>query len=338
MKIVKNFIGSLIDAEVAQTTNSDAVDLSGAVGYFIQADLDVNTPSAKASDSGREQDTLTFPSVAGSTGGDYIVISTTNGQTWAAALNKSGADPEPTGAIWVAIPAGRKVNVDISGGTDAASVAALVETALDGLTGFTALCVTDDTAADGTMLLTHVAAGAVDVPVPHNEDDSGAGSISTANDFVGAASDIDLTDNKITYTAHGFSIGLKGQFTTSGTLPTGISAATDYFVIVVDANTYKIATSLNNANAGTAVDITALGLGEQTFTPTSLAGGSIKLQHRLDSTMDWEDVASSSVNVTADATETWEKIDPQYGEVRVVLTMTAGQIDADVKAVVNVLT
>lgn len=47
-----------------------------------------------------------------------------------------------------------------------------------------------------------------------------------------------------------------------GTLPTGISGATTYWAIVVDANTFKIATSRANALAGTpVVDITAAGGG-----------------------------------------------------------------------------
>lgn len=41
-----------------------------------------------------------------------------------------------------------------------------------------------------------------------------------------------------------------------GTLPTGLSAATTYYAIVVDANTFKLATTQPNALAGTQIDIT----------------------------------------------------------------------------------
>jgi hypothetical protein len=124
-----------------------------------------------------ETQTLTFPAKAASTGGDYIVFYDGNGLSWAAALNKSGADAAPTGAIYTAIPSGRKVNVDISAATTAASVAALVETAIDALTGLSAVITTDDSAADGTMLLTNLVAGNVISPVPKNANDSGVGSI-----------------------------------------------------------------------------------------------------------------------------------------------------------------
>lgn len=43
----------------------------------------------------------------------------------------------------------------------------------------------------------------------------------------------------------------------SQTLPGGLAEATDYFVIPVDANTFKLATSSANAIAGTAINITA---------------------------------------------------------------------------------
>lgn len=55
------------------------------------------------------------------------------------------------------------------------------------------------------------------------------------------------------------------QLTTSGTLPTGLSLATDYYVIKVTDTTCKFATSYANAVAGTAVDITGAGSGTHTI-------------------------------------------------------------------------
>lgn len=94
----------------------------------------------------------------------------------------------------------------------------------------------------------------------------------TAKDFVDG--DVNVSTEVISETAHGYLTGLKGQLTTTGTLPVGLSLATDYFIIRVDANSYKLATSRANAEAGTAVDITsAAGGGTHTFTPT--AGGTV---------------------------------------------------------------
>ena len=156
-----------------------------------------------------------------------------------------------------------------------------------------------------------------------------------AKNFVDA--DVSVADDTITETAHGYKTGLKGQFTNSGgALPGGISGGTDYFVIVVNANTYKIATSLVNANAGTAVNITsAAGGGTHTFTPIALAGGAVKLQQSLDDS-NWADVASSSQNFTATGIVGWNQDGVHYPYVRAVLTLTAGQVSAAITARITI--
>lgn len=77
-------------------------------------------------------------------------------------------------------------------------------------------------------------------------------------------------DDLCTATAHGLEIG-DGPFrlTTTGTLPAGLSLATDYWIIYVSDDTYKLATSLANAYAGTAVDITDAGTGTHTISDTA---------------------------------------------------------------------
>lgn len=148
----------------------------------------------------------------------------------------------------------------------------------------------------------------------------------SAKTFTAAASDL------ITISAHEFKTGLKGQVSTSGVLPAGLSASTDYFVIVVDANTIKLASSLSNANAGTAVDITDAGTGTHTFTATSIAGASVKLQASLDEVA-WIDISGATTGAIS-ATANFlvlEKVDPMYKYVRAVQAMTAGQMSTKVK-------
>ena len=58
----------------------------------------------------------------------------------------------------------------------------------------------------------------------------------------------------VTWTSHGFTVGdttIAVKFTTTGALPTGVTASTTYYVKAVDANTFNIATSADNALAGT---------------------------------------------------------------------------------------
>ena len=152
-----------------------------------------------------------------------------------------------------------------------------------------------------------------------------------ATDFEPA--DVTVAANTITETAHGYTTGLKGQFTTVTTLPAGLSLATDYFVIVVDANTYKVATNLANALAGTAVDITDQGVGTHTFTPTALAGGAIKLQKSNDQ-VNVADVAAAT-NITADGTVWFEVSAPAYSWVRRHVTLTAGRLSLTENVVVK---
>lgn len=51
--------------------------------------------------------------------------------------------------------------------------------------------------------------------------------------------------------------------TTTGTLPTGLVAATDYFYIRISDTTFKLATTYANAIAGIAIDIVTAGTGVQ---------------------------------------------------------------------------
>lgn len=69
--------------------------------------------------------------------------------------------------------------------------------------------------------------------------------------------DVTTADDTVTETSHGMFTGQRIQLTTSGTLPAGLSTSTDYYIIKVDVNTVKFASSESNAYAGTAVDITA---------------------------------------------------------------------------------
>jgi hypothetical protein len=79
--------------------------------------------------------------------------------------------------------------------------------------------------------------------------------------FNGATA-VDPTTDLITVTGHSFVTGEAVVYSNGGgTSITGLTTATTYYVIVVDANTVSLATSKANAIAGTAIDITADGVG-----------------------------------------------------------------------------
>lgn len=77
---------------------------------------------------------------------------------------------------------------------------------------------------------------------------------------------VDLTKNTITINRHGFHTSQAVLYdNNSGTNIGGIATTTDYFAIVVDSNTIKLASSTANALAGTALDLTTTPSGESQF-------------------------------------------------------------------------
>lgn len=126
--------------------------------------------------------------------------------------------------------------------------------------------------------------------------------------------------------ANNFTLGLVVQFTTSTTLPTGISAATNYYVVPISSTTYKVATSLANALAGTVVAYTDTGTGNQTATPVAIAGASIYLQGSNDNEATWVTVPNTSTSITADASFVVEVDYVRYAAYRAKVALTTGSV------------
>ncbi len=80
----------------------------------------------------------------------------------------------------------------------------------------------------------------------------------TANTFLPA--DVDIVTDTITITAHGFTTNQSVVFSSTGTLPTGLTANTVYYVRDVAANTFKVSATVG----GGAVNITVVGTGTHT--------------------------------------------------------------------------
>jgi hypothetical protein len=103
----------------------------------------------------------------------------------------------------------------------------------------------------------------------------------------------------------------------------------------VSANTVAFASSLVNAQAGTKINLTSQGTSGavNTFTPTSIAGATVKLQKSNDGTS-WADEGSST-NITADAVLWLEKADPTANYMRLAFTITAGRFSTSNTIVVK---
>lgn len=82
-----------------------------------------------------------------------------------------------------------------------------------------------------------------------------------------AAGDVNTGTDVITVSGgHGFNrSGFPFRVSSSGSLPTGLTAGTTYYAIYVSSTTFKVASSEANALTGTAIDITAAGSGTNTL-------------------------------------------------------------------------
>lgn len=135
-----------------------------------------------------------------------------------------------------------------------------------------------------------------------------------------------------TSTAHGFTTGLKVRLTTSSALPAPLQLATDYFVIVVTANTFKLASSLALALAGTPVTLSDAGVGNQTVTPVALAGATIGFYGSNVEEGDVWTLLATATAITVDGSSYYPPVATAqpplaYRRFKCVKGLTAGVVD-----------
>ena len=116
----------------------------------------------------------------------------------------------------------------------------------------------------------------------------------------------DTSTDFVTQNGHGLGNNTPIQFTTTGTLPTGITASTMYFAVSVTENTFKVATTPN----GTAIDLTGTPSGVHTlrrytgildsFTGVTVNSGTVAVGDRIYSRI--SSTLNSSMNFGADYT------------------------------------
>lgn len=82
-----------------------------------------------------------------------------------------------------------------------------------------------------------------------------------------ATTDVNTTTETLTITSHGYSHCHEVKFSTTGSAPSGLTNNITYYVIYVDTNTVKLATTFNNAVSGTAINLTSQGSGTHSLSP-----------------------------------------------------------------------
>ena len=91
-----------------------------------------------------------------------------------------------------------------------------------------------------------------------------------------------------------------------------------------------MASSAANALAGTAVDITDVGIdGPHTLTPASITGGAYKIQVSADDVTYFDitahDLLPVAANITVTANFYWDGLFPTFNYARVLFACTTGQ-------------
>lgn len=202
-----------------------------------------------------EVTTVTIPATADATQADYWHFVAQDGKKFAVWLDIDAAGTAPTGVLYVA--SDYQIKVSIVTGGSAADNAALFRAALVANAQWTAR-VTTGAVATASITVTQIYGGAVTDAAPKSENDGGAGSISSSTDTPGADGNVNISTNVASISSHGFVTGDRVIVVGAG-LPGGLTTQTTYYVIKVDANSLKFATSQSDAFAGTAVDVTTYG-------------------------------------------------------------------------------
>lgn len=107
-----------------------------------------------------------------------------------------------------------------------------------------------------------------------------AGSISLSI----AAAQVTNASNSFESTAHGLVTGDRILTTEVGTLPAGVSDATQYWIIKVDDDNFQLATTYANALAGTAQALGDDGVGSNTYALVEELDGLDKFQASVKAT------------------------------------------------------
>ena len=314
-QIVTNISGTLLAPSVAAVVVANlsvAFLAKFTVTDNLNGTVDFEAKTAGACAAAQKKD-------AAETGAGSITFSHT--------VTGTTATPEPTGPGWVAVPAANRVLVDISACTDAISVAAACEGPFNALGGeFTA----NDAAADGTMLFTNATRVGLSDGAVHNKNDTGAGTIIIATDVPGVAPGFTLAGLWTKMVSHGALSGQKLRVSIgAGSLPTGLLAATDYWLAKVSASDFKICLTRDLALAGTGIALTSLGTETQTITldmqsnvGTVLVEYSPETDKKIDG-MKWRTL--QSIDLIGGSSPTAIRIpDNYYGFIRATQSVLAG--------------
>lgn len=135
-----------------------------------------------------------------------------------------------------------------------------------------------------------------------------------------------------TISAHGYKTGLKVRFTTSGVLPTGLSAGVDYYLIRVSDNVLMVASSQANALSGDYLSVSG-GSGTHTVNVQAAEPVHLKLQGSIDGEI-WVDLPDSLVTLSSEA-QLMEHEAAYFHKVKVKILLGSGQYNVNCKIMIK---
>lgn len=137
--------------------------------------------------------------------------------------------------------------------------------------------------------------------------------------------------NSFDITNHGYKTGLKVRFT-GASLPTGLSAGVDYFLIRISDNVLMVASSYENAINGEFISISG-GSGTHTVHVQAYEPIYLKLQASIDDEL-WVDIPNGLVSL-ANSAQMLEHEAAYFHKLRPILLCDGGQYDVSCKIMVK---
>jgi len=143
----------------------------------------------------------------------------------------------------------------------------------------------------------------------------------------------DVALSVITIAAHGYKLGLKVRFTTTGTLPSGLSLATDYFLTDLTENSLLVSTSYANALAGNYVTLADGGSGTHTISIQTSTPVNIMLEGTIDNEI-WVNINNSAKELSSEPYLLEHEI-AFFHKLRVLLVVDGGQYSVNAKIMIK---
>lgn len=130
-----------------------------------------------------------------------------------------------------------------------------------------------------------------------------------------------VTSNQLTILNHGLVTGDEVMiFTQSATPPSPLNVTSYYYVIAADAAHITLATTLDNALAGTVIDLTTTGSGKHAVIKSNVIFENLVTQALKDASVNWTTGALTLATINAS-----DAVTPTVGAAQVKETMS--QID-----------